>query len=77
MMNIQTVVLEPSTNSHSITNVLEFEQIENSVVKLKTNGDSKVIHGEHGIIGVESPYVMKYTQQELNPLTKAFQNAFD
>jgi hypothetical protein len=35
------------------------------------------LHGEHGTIAIESPNVIKYVQQELNPVTKKLQNAWD
>lgn len=73
----QTVILEPSTNTHSITNVLEVENVNESILIMRTSEDSKVLHGEHGTIGIESPIVMKYVQQELNPVSKKLQNAWD
>jgi len=36
-----------------------------------------VTHGEHGTLVTESENIIKYVQQELNPLTKKMQNAFD
>lgn len=73
----KTIVLEPSTNTHTITEVISAENITESIVKVKTTRESKVIHGEHGTIGIESENVVKYVQQELNPLTKKFQNNWD
>ena len=76
-MENSTIVLERSTNTHKMTNVLSVKEINPSTLSIKTQTGSRVIHGEHGTIGVESPYVVKYTQQELNPVTKALQNAWD
>jgi len=36
-----------------------------------------VTHGEHGTIRTESRTVIKYVQQEVNPVTKKLQNAYD
>jgi hypothetical protein len=77
IMNQSTIVLERSTNTHKMTNVLSVKEINPSTLSIETQTGSRVIHGEHGTIGVESPYVVKYTQQELNPVTKALQNAWD
>lgn len=71
-----TIVLEPSTNTHTITNVIEVEKVNESTLLISTD-ESKVIHGEHGTLAIESPYVIKYVQQELNPVTKKLQNAWD
>jgi hypothetical protein len=73
----RSVVLEPSSNTHTITNVLEVEQINPSIIKVETAEGSAVIHGEHGTLGIESKHVIKYVQQELNPITGALQNAWD
>jgi len=40
-------------------------------------GNAVVTHGEHGTLATESKHVMKYVQQEVNPLTKKMQAAFD
>jgi len=60
-----------------MTNVLESTAVDTSILKLKTNKQSKVVHGEHGTLGIESEHVLKYVQQELNPITKKLQNAWD
>jgi hypothetical protein len=76
---MQTVVLEPSTNTHR----LESEQVEvtdlgNGILKLKTSRNGGVVtHGEHGTLCTESEHVIKYVQQEVNPLTQRMENAFD
>jgi hypothetical protein len=77
-MNKQVVVLEPSTNTHSVSaNSIEVTNLENSTLKLKINGDGIVTHGEHGTLVTESPNVIKYNQQEFNPITRKLQNAYD
>jgi hypothetical protein len=77
MENTKTIVLEPSTNTHKMTNVVEVENVNESILKIKTGKNSQVIHGEHGPIGIESEHVIKYVQQELNPVTRKMQNAWD
>lgn len=74
----KTVVLEPSSNTHKITaNKVEVENLGNSILKLDIEGPGIVTHGEHGVIKTESKNVIKYVQLEVNPITKALQNAFD
>lgn len=75
---MQKEVLEVSTNTH----VLEAEKItkiatDGNTIKLKISGKGVLTHGEHGTIVTESPDVIKYVQQELNPVTKKIQAAFD
>jgi serine/threonine-protein kinase RIO1 len=77
MENEKTIVLEPSTNTHTMTNVLNVEKIDENILKIKTGKNSQVLHGEHGTIAIESTNVIKYVQQELNPVTKKLQNAWD
>lgn len=77
-MKNQTIVLEPSTNTHTLTaNKVEVKELGNSILKLKIQGDGVITHGEHGVLKTESSTVIKYVQQEYNPVTKAMQNAFD
>jgi len=73
----KTIVLEPSTNTHALTGVTEVANITSSILKVKTSGPSKVFHGEHHTIGIESENIIKYVQQELNPVTGKLQNAWD
>ena len=75
----KTVVLEPSTNTHTIKgNVVVTEKLNdmNGLV-IEADGIGVVLHGEHGVIVTEEPYIIKLTQQEVNPLTGQMQNAFD
>lgn len=77
-MQKQQFVLEPSSNTHMLTATkVEAKDLGNSILKLKIEGEGIVSHGEHGVLKTESPDVIKYVQQELNPVTRAFQNAFD
>ena len=78
MENKQTVVLELSTNTHAMTaDSVNVTDLGNGNLKLQVEGKGIVTHGEHGVVTTESPNVIKYVQQELNPITQAFQNAFD
>lgn len=74
---IKTIALEPSTNTHSMTNVVDVESITDSILKVKTTGNANVVHGEHGTLAIESENVVKYVQQEFNPVTRKLQNAWD
>ena len=74
----KTVILEPSTNTHLLrSNDVIVDEIDNNILKLKIKGDGIITHGEHGTIKTESPDVIKYVQQELNPITKMMQNSYD
>tara|TARA_Y100001937_G_C6964360_1_gene260358 strand:- start:371 stop:604 length:234 start_codon:yes stop_codon:yes gene_type:complete len=72
------VVLEPSTNTHKISaDGVEVKDLGNGILHLTVNGDGVVTHGEHGTLKTESKNVIKYVQQELNPVTRKIQNAVD
>ena len=78
MKNNTTVILEPSSNTHTLTATrVEVKELGNSILKLKIIGPGVVTHGEHGVLTTESENVIKYVQQELNPVTQMLQNAFD
>ena len=78
MENLNQVVLEPSTNTHLIKGkVVDVQNLEGGVMKLHIQGDGVVVHGEHGTLKTESEHIIKYVQQELNPVTNAMQAAFD
>lgn len=76
-MEKMTIALEKSTNTHLLTEVQNVEQINESTLKALVGKGSKVLHGEHGSFAIESDVIVKYTQQELNPITKKLQNAWD
>lgn len=80
MENLQKeqYILEPSTNTHTLTaDKIEAKELGNSVVKLKIKGEGVLMHGEHGVLKTESENVIKYVQQELDPIRQSFVNAFD
>ena len=79
-MNKQTtVVLEPSTTTHTINGAVTVAKTLDDMngLVLEVEGDGIVLHGEHGVIVTEAANVIKLTQQESNPLTGQMQNAFD
>ena len=78
-MEKTTIVLEPSTNTHTMKgNVEVIGQLEQlGGVVLQSSGVGVVLHGEHGVICTEELNVIKLVQQEYNPITKILQNSFD
>jgi hypothetical protein len=78
MNKFQEEVLEASTNTHKmVAQSIVKEDLGNSILKLKVTGEGIVSHGEHGVLKTESENVIKYVQQEVNPITQKLQNAFD
>ena len=74
----KVVVLEPSTNTHTLSaNNVAVTDLGNGILKLRIDGAGIVTHGEHGTLTTESKDVIKYVQQEVNPVTKKIQNAWD
>jgi hypothetical protein len=78
-MEKNVTVLEKSTNTHKMLIVQkpQVTELGNGIMKINTNGVGIVTHGEHGTLITESKNVIKYIQQEVNPVTRALQNAFD
>lgn len=77
-MQKETLILEPSTNTHVLeANKIEMKKLGNGIIQLKIIGDGIVTHGEHGTIKTEAENVIKYIQQEINPISGIIQNAFD
>jgi hypothetical protein len=78
---MEKIVLEESTNTHTMigdAKVVKKMTKMNTIV-LDTNGGSIVEHGHHAVVSTEptTKRVIKITQQEFNPVTKALMNAFD
>jgi|APHig6443718053_1056840.scaffolds.fasta_scaffold1256746_1 hypothetical protein len=75
------VVLEQSSNPHTLKgNVSVIKKIENmNTMVLELQGAAIVEHGQHATVRTEedSKNIIKITQQEFNPITKALMNAFD
>ena len=75
---MKKLVLEPSTNTHQIeAENITSQDLGNGIMKLKVKGEGIITHGEHGTITTESKYILKYVQQEVNPVTRKLQNAYD
>ena len=76
---MQKLVLEPSTNTHQLeSEKIEVTNLGNGILKLKTSPNGGVVtHGEHGTIVTQSENIIKYFQQEVNPMTQRMENAFD
>jgi len=78
---MENLVLEESTNTHTmIGDVKVVKKMEKmNTVVLDTNGSTIVEHGHHAVVSTEpsTKRVIKITQQEYNPVTKALMNAFD
>ena len=75
---MNSVVLEPSTNTHRMQSTeIEVQDLGQGILKINTQGNGIVTHGEHGTLVTESQHVVKYVQQELNPLTQKMRNAWD
>ena len=71
-------ILHQSTNPHVIVGKkIVKTDLGNDILKLEISGDGIVTHGEHGTLKTESKTVIKYVQQEINPVTQQLQNAFD
>lgn len=78
MKDMKTVVLEPSTNTHSMSATdIKVVDHKNGCVELDVKNEGIVTHGEHGTLVTENEVVLKYVQQEVNPVTRKLQNAFD
>lgn len=80
-MEKKTVLLEESTNTHILTGDVEIikKMSKMNTIVLDTNGCSIVEHGHHAVVSteLETKRVIKITQQEFNPITKALVNSFD
>ena len=80
-MGKKNLVLEESTNTHTLKGEVSVVKKMNKMntVVIDTNGSSIVEHGHHEVVSTEptTKRVIKITQQEYNPVTKALMNAFD
>lgn len=80
-MEKKSVLLEESTNTHVLigdVKVVKKMSKMNTFV-FDTKGCSIVEHGHHAVVSteLETKRVIKITQQEFNPITKALVNSFD
>ena len=82
-MTEKIYVLEESTNTHRVKDGVQLQLLAKSSIMttkvLKTNGEMIVEHGHHNTVATlpHTKCVIKITQQEMNPITKAFENAYD
>ena len=72
------IVLQESKNPH----ILEADEIEIIAANerfqlLAINGNGIIHHGEHGALHTNTPFLLKYTQQEIDPLTNNIYDVFD
>ena len=81
MENAKNIVLEESTNTHTLKgNAVVLKKISKmNTVVIDTNDSAVVEHGHHAHVSTEpdTKRIIKITQQEYNPVTKALMNAFD
>ena len=78
-MKTKTVILEESTNTHTLKGNVEITKKFGNTVVMKQTGKSVIMHGTHGIVSTEidTKHIVKITQQEYNPITKQMMNAID
>lgn len=80
-MEKKSFTLEESTNTHTMHAdakvVGKFGKMNTMIID--TNGSAIVEHGHHANVSTEKDTrrVIKITQQEINPVTKALINSFD
>lgn len=71
-------VLEKTSNTHILkADKVELVKEEGSTQVLKVEGKGIIFHGEHGAIKTEQPNIIKYVQQEFNPITGIVEDAYD
>ena len=78
---MKNIILEESTNTHTIKGDVEMvkKMAKMNTIVLDTNDSAIIEHGHHAVVKTEeeTKRVIKITQQEFNPVTKAMMNAFD
>lgn len=70
--------LEKTSNQHMMK-VSDYKVIDrnDSTETFFIKDDAFITHNEHRILRIESPYFVKYIQQEYNPITQINENAYD
>ena len=74
------IVLEPTSNTHELEakqGEIKSTYLDDSTIKLNLKSSAIATHGDHGTLVTESNTVVKYNQQELNPVTRKMENAYD
>lgn len=74
---MKTVVLEESTNTHSLTHAVNVDKYDDFTMVEVDESKAAVTHGEHGTLRIESRHAIVYRQNEFNPITKAYQKVVD
>ncbi len=71
--------LENTTNTHVLEASLikVVKTIDRTTQVLEIEGEGIISHGEHGTLKTESPNIIKYIQQEFNPITGIVEAAYD
>jgi hypothetical protein len=71
--------LENTTNTHVLEaqEIKVIKTIDGTTQVLQVRGTGIITHGEHGILKTESPNLIKYIQQEFNPITRIMEAAYD
>jgi len=70
--------LEKTSNQH-IMKVSDYKVIDRNdgTETFFIHSDAFITHDEHRMLRIESPYFVKYIQQEYNPITQMSENAYD
>lgn len=72
------LALEKTTNTHRmVAKKIEKIHEEGSTLLLKVEGKATVTHSEHNPVITQSPFVAKYVQKEINPISKKIEDAND
>lgn len=78
---MKNITLEESTNTHTMKGDVKMVKKMSKMNTLVLDLDNSAIveHGHHAVVKTEdeTKRVIKITQQEFNPVTKAMMNAFD
>lgn len=71
--------LEKTTHTHVLEadNINVIKTINQTTQVIEVQGEGIVTHGEHGMLKTESKHIIKYIQQEFNPITGIVEAAFD
>jgi hypothetical protein len=71
--------LEKNTNTHILeaNKIKVVTNVDNATQVLEVEGEGIISHGEHGMLKTESQHIIKYVQQEFNPITLIVEAAYD
>lgn len=75
---MEKITLQESTHIHELKASKIIILDESPIHKhIQTEGKGFIFHDEHGSIVTESSNLAQYIQQEYNPISKKFENAYD